>query len=87
MGLLTALFVLLFFTVILIAMAEWPRLQKNFGLTTKRDRQRAKLKSQFRVVRNTSTTDMRSSKQSRDFAKSVKQDIENLPVIDPDDRS
>ena len=67
--------------VVVVAAAEWPRLQGRLApqLTgeARRRRQRERRKASLRVVQ---TTD------ADDFAASVERDLANLPTIDPDRR-
>ena len=56
--------------------AEWPRLNERLGLEARRKRDRARRKSQLRVLR--SDTD--------DFAASVERDLDQLPTIEDYDR-
>ena len=67
---------LLAVAVALVAGAEWPRLEQRFGLEPRRRRQRARRKSQLRIVRN----------EADDFAASVERDLANLPTIDESER-
>ena len=68
---------LLALAVLLVAGAEWPRLEERFGDDARRRRQRAKRKARFRVVRDD---------EADDFAASVQRDLENLPTIDDRER-
>jgi hypothetical protein len=56
--------------------AEWPRLNERLGFEARRKRERAKRKSQLRVLR--SDTD--------EFAASVERDLDQLPTIEDFDR-
>jgi hypothetical protein len=56
--------------------AEWPRLTQRLGLEARRKRQRARRKSQLRLLRS----------DSDDFAASVERDLEQLPTIEDFDR-
>ena len=56
--------------------AEWPRLRERLGLEARRKRQRARRKSQWKVVRG----------DAEDFAASVERDLEQLPTLDEFDR-
>ena len=53
--------------------AEWPRLEARFGVDTRRRRQRAKRKTNLRVV---------GRDEADDFAASVERDLSRLPTID-----
>jgi hypothetical protein len=70
--------VLLAAAVVLLAVAEWPRLAARFGLVGRERRSRAKRKAKFRVVE--SDPDERD-----DFAASVERDLAALPTYDPRD--
>jgi hypothetical protein len=69
---------LLAVAVVLVAGAEWPRLEDRFGLDSRRRRERAKRKASFRVVRDDDEAD--------EFAASVERDLANLPTIDDRER-
>ena len=64
---------LLAVAVVLVAGAEWPRLEERFGADTRRRRQRARRKASLRVVRDD---------EADEFAASVERDLANLPTID-----
>jgi hypothetical protein len=70
---------LLALAVLVVAGAEWPRFEQRFGaqLGRRRSRERAKRKSNFRVVRD---------EESDEFAASVERDLANLPTIDERER-
>lgn len=70
--------VLLAAAVVLLAVAEWPRLAARFGLDARQRRSRAKRKSQWRVIE--AQPDERD-----DFAASVERDLAALPTYDPRD--
>jgi hypothetical protein len=63
---------------LLVAGAEWPRLERRFGGDTRRRRQRARRKASLRVVRDD---------EADEFAASVERDLANLPTIDDRERS
>ncbi|MGB2875963.1 MAG: hypothetical protein WBB76_10890 [Gaiellaceae bacterium] len=67
---------LLVCAVLAVIGAEWPRLSERLGLEGRRKRQRARRKSQWRVVRG----------DDDDFAASVERDLEQLPTLDESDR-
>jgi hypothetical protein len=67
---------LLTLAVLAVIGAEWPRLGERLGLEARRKRERAKRKSQLKLVR--SDTD--------DFAASVERDLEQLPTLEDFDR-
>ena len=65
--------------VVLVAGAEWPRLEERFGGKSRRDRQRPKRpkrpgKPHLHVVGDADEAD--------EFAASVERDLANLPTID-----
>ena len=67
---------LLVCAVAVVIGAEWPRLNERLGLEARRKRERARRKSQLRVLH--SDTD--------DFAASVERDLSQLPTIDDEQR-
>jgi hypothetical protein len=69
--------VLIAAAVVLLAAAEWPRLARRFGVDGRKRRDRARRKSQLRIVRNESDAD--------EFARDVERDLAALPTIDPRD--
>lgn len=64
---------LLAVAVVLVAGAEWPRLDGRFGADSRSRRQRARRKASLRVVRDD---------EADEFAASVERDLANLPTID-----
>jgi hypothetical protein len=68
---------LLAVAVVLVAGAEWPRLEERFGVDSRRRRQRARRKQSLRVVRDD---------EADEFAASVERDLANLPTIDDRER-
>jgi hypothetical protein len=68
---------LLAVAVVLVAGAEWPRLDERFGIESRRRRQRARRKASLRVVRDD---------EADEFAASVERDLANLPTIDDRER-
>ncbi|HUK95557.1 MAG TPA: hypothetical protein VLU96_10940 [Gaiellaceae bacterium] len=67
--------------VLAVIGAEWPRLQERLGLEGRRRRQRARRKSQWKVVRGEA-----GDGDAEDFAASVERDLEQLPTLDESDR-
>jgi len=67
---------LLLCAVVAVIGAEWPRLRKRLGLEARRKRERAKRKSQLKLLRS----------DSDDFAASVERDLEQLPTLEDFDR-
>jgi hypothetical protein len=61
---------LLALAVVLLAGAEWPRLESRFGLEARRRRDRARRKASLKLLRN----------ESDEFAASVERDLANLPT-------
>jgi hypothetical protein len=68
--------VLLLCAVVAVIGAEWPRLGERLGLEARRKRERAKRKSQLKLLRT----------ESDDFAASVERDLEQLPTLEDFDR-
>ena len=68
---------LLAVAVVLVAGAEWPRLDERFGADSRRRRQRAKRKQSLRVVRDD---------EADEFAASVERDLANLPTTNDRER-
>jgi hypothetical protein len=62
--------------VIAVIGAEWPRLVERLGVEARRKRERARRKSQLRVLRS----------DSDEFAASVERDLEQLPTLEDFDR-
>ena len=69
--------VLIAAAVVLLAVAEWPRLGRRFGVDGRKRRERARRKSQLRIVHNETDAD--------EFARDVERDLAALPTIDPRD--
>ena len=63
---------------VLIA-AEWPRLDRWFGLEARRGRDRARRKANLKVIRS------EESESLEEFAASVERDLSRLPTIDERD--
>ena len=68
---------LLAVAVVLVAGAEWPRLEERFGIDSRRRRQRDRRKQRFHVVHDD---------EADEFAASVERDLANLPTIDDRER-
>jgi hypothetical protein len=68
---------LLAIAVVLVAGAEWPRLEQRAGGDARRRRQRARRKTRFHVVHGD---------EADDFAASVERDLANLPTFDDRER-
>jgi hypothetical protein len=64
--------------VVLLAAAEWPRLEDRFGAQARQKRERARRKAQLRVLH--SDVDDRE-----EFAASVERDLSRLPTIEEQD--
>lgn len=62
--------------VVAVIGAEWPKLGERLGLEARRKRERAKRKSQLKLLRT----------ESDDFAASVERDLEQLPTLEDSDR-
>jgi hypothetical protein len=67
--------VLLAAAVVLLAVAEWPRISQRVGLKA-RARARARRRSHLRV-------DDTPDDDSDEFARAVERDLANLPTFDP----
>jgi hypothetical protein len=67
---------LLTLAVVAVIGAEWPRLGERLGLEARRKRERAKRKSQLKLLRS----------ETDDFAASVERDLEQLPTLEDFDR-
>jgi hypothetical protein len=63
---------LLALAVAVLIGAEWPRLEVRFGVQSRRKRERARRKSEWKVLTN----------DSEEFAASVERDLAGLPTID-----
>ena len=71
--------------VLAVIGAEWPRLSERLGLEARRKRQRARRKSQWKLVPGESED---QDVDAEDFAASVERDLEQLPTttLDESDR-
>jgi hypothetical protein len=67
--------------VLAVVGAEWPRLRERLGLEGRRKRQRARRKSQWKLVRGQA-----QDLDAEDFAASVERDLDQLPTVDETDR-
>jgi hypothetical protein len=69
--------------VLAVIGAEWPRLRERLGLEARRKRQRARRKSQWKLVPGES-----EDLDAEDFAASVERDLDQLPTttLDESDR-
>ena len=67
---------LLLGAVVVVIGAEWPRVSQRVGFEARRKRDRARRKSQLRVLRN----------ETDEFAASVERDLDQLPTIEDFDR-
>jgi len=70
--------VLLAAAVLLLAVAEWPRLAARLGVDARRKRGRARRRARMNVIEGDSV-------ESDDFARSVERDLASLPTYDPHD--
>jgi len=68
--------VLLVCAAVVVIAAEWPQLERRFGGTGRRRRERSRRKQSLRIVRD----------ESDEFAASVQRDLANLPTIEERDR-
>jgi hypothetical protein len=64
---------LVFGALVLVAFAEWPRLGRVLGADARRSRERARRKTQLRVV---------VDEEVDDFEASVRRDLDALPTIE-----
>jgi hypothetical protein len=62
--------------VAVLVAAEWPRLQSRTGLEARRRRERTRRKSQLKLLRT----------ESDEFEAAVQRDLEQLPVMQEQDR-
>jgi hypothetical protein len=62
--------------VAVLVAAEWPRLTGRLGMEARRRRERAKRKSQLKLLRT----------ESDEFEAAVQRDLEQLPVTKEQDR-
>jgi hypothetical protein len=67
--------------VLAVVGAEWPRLRERLGIEGRQRRQRARRKSQWKLVRGEA-----DDGDAEDFAASVERDLEQLPTLDESDR-
>ena len=67
--------------VLAVIGAEWPRLRERIGLEARRERQRARRKSQWKLVPGEA-----QDGDAEDFAASVERDLDQLPTLDESDR-
>jgi hypothetical protein len=65
--------------VLAVIGAEWPRLSRSFGLEARRRRERARRKSQLKLLRTTDRS------ETDEFAASVQRDLSQLPTIEEHD--
>ena len=70
--------VLLVLAAALAVAVEKPRLDRRFGATARRERDRQKRKKQFKVVT--------PEDESEEFIRSVQRDLDALPTIEERDR-
>jgi hypothetical protein len=64
--------------VVVLVAAEWPRLDRRFGVEARRARYRARRKSGLKVVPGESDDDIAAS----EFAASVERDLSLLPTVE-----
>jgi hypothetical protein len=67
---------LLLCAVAVVIGAEWPRLSERLGIEARRKRERARRKSQLRLLKS----------ETDEFAASVERDLDQLPTIEDFDR-
>ncbi len=73
--------VLLVLAAVLAVAVEKPRLDRRFGASGRRDRDRQKRKKQLRVVPSDAPDE-----ESEEFIRSVQRDLDSLPTIEERDR-
>ena len=74
---------LLALAVVVLAGAEWPRLEGRFGPEARRRRERSRRKANLRVVRPAEDD---PDALLQEFAASVERDLSQLPTIEENDR-
>jgi hypothetical protein len=62
--------------VVAVVGAEWPRLTERLGAEARRKRERARRKSQLRLLRS----------ETDEFTASVERDLDQLPTLEDFDR-
>jgi len=67
---------LLICAVAVVIGAEWPRLSERLGVEARHKRERARRKSQLRLLRS----------ETDEFAASVERDLANLPTTEDHER-
>jgi hypothetical protein len=67
---------LLVCAVLVLIGAEWPRISGRLGIQARRSRERARRKSEFKLLKT----------ESDEFAASVERDLNDLPTIEERDR-
>lgn len=79
---------LLALAVVVLAGAEWPRLEGRFGLEARRRRERSRRKASFKLVRTAEAddSDAQLRADAEKFAASVERDLSQLPTIEENDR-
>ncbi len=70
--------VLLVFAAALVVAVERPRLERRFGASARKDRDRQRRKRQLRIVA--------PDEESDEFIRSVQRDLDALPTIEERDR-
>jgi len=73
--------VLLVLAAVLAVAVEKARLDRRFGASARRDRDRQKRKKQLRVVPSDAPDE-----ESEEFIRSVQRDLDSLPTIEERDR-
>ena len=73
--------VLLVLAAVLAVAVEKSRLDRRFGASARRDRDRQKRKKQLRVVPSDAPDE-----ESEEFIRSVQRDLDSLPTIEERDR-
>jgi hypothetical protein len=80
-------FALLALAIVVLAGAEWPRLEARLGRDARRRRERSKRKANFKLLRGAEEDpDAVLRAESEKFAASVERDLSQLPTIEENDR-
>lgn len=66
--------------VLVLAGAEWPRLERRFGGEARRRADRTRRKASLRLLRT--DLDQPERSETEEFAASVERDLSNLPTIE-----
>ncbi|MGH3105516.1 MAG: hypothetical protein ACRDN6_15600 [Gaiellaceae bacterium] len=67
--------------VVVLVGAEWPRLERRFGVEARRTRERTRRKANFRLLRSEENEDPLRT-ETEEFTASVERDLSRLPTIE-----